>query len=381
MRNALRSLWAEPKAPNNPGIVWWDRWRVAALIVGSVTEGLLRDDVAGRPLAIAVAVTLAFILLWRRTHPLAVTAIAFGSILVLNLVTFLRADPSIGLYTSVFVLLIPYALVRWASGGEIVIGLAVVVAGYTTGIAVDFADWGEAVGAFVFAMSPVLIGAAVRYRAHARSRDRDQAILKEREQLARELHDTVAHHVSAIAIQAQAGRTLAAINPEAPVDALQVIEEEASKTLEEMRAMVGTLRNGEEPDLAPLPGVADIARLASGLGRTPRVEVELSGSFDDMAPSVDVAAYRLAQESITNALRHARNATAVEVSVEGDGQYIKLTVRDNGETIRGPGPEPGFGLLGMSERAKLLGGTLEAGPRPERGWVVTAVLPKHGTGS
>jgi len=380
MRNALRSLWAEPRAPNNPEILWWDRWLVAVLIVGSVVEGVLRDDVAGRPLAIALAMMLAVILLWRRTHPLVVTAIAFGSILVLNLVTLLGSYPSVGLDTSVFVLLIPYALVRWGSGREIVIGLVLVVAGFVLGIAVDIADWGEAIAAFVFATSPILIGATVRYRAHARSRDREQAVLKEREQLARELHDTVAHHVSAIAIRAQAGRTLAATNPGAPIDALNVIEAEASRTLAEMRSMVGALRNGEEPELAPLPGMSDIARLAKAAGQAPRVEVELSGSLDGVAPSVDAAVYRLAQESITNALRHSRNATRVEVRLQGDERTVSLTVRDDGDTVRGPAPEPGFGLLGMTERAKLLGGSLESGPGPERGWVVTAVLPKDGRG-
>jgi signal transduction histidine kinase len=378
MKNALRSLWAEPRAENNPGILWWDRWLVAVLIAGALLEGFLRDDVAGRPLAIAWAVILAFTLLWRRTHPLVVTAIAFSSILVFNLVTLLRSDPSIGLYISVFVLLIPYSLLRWGSGREIVIGLALIVAGFATGIAADVADWGEAIAAFVFAMSPVLIGATVRYRAHARSRDRDQAVLKEREQLARELHDTVAHHVSAIAIQAQAGRTLAANDPGAPLAALHVIEEEASRTLAEMRAMVGALREGDEPELTPLPGIADIVRLARGVGEAPAVKVELAGSLDDMAPAVNAALYRLAQESITNAIRHARKATAIEVVVQGEGRDVRLTVRDDGDTVRGGSPEPGFGLLGMTERAKLLGGRLEAGPSTDGGWTVTAVLPKSG---
>lgn len=377
MRSALRSLWAEPRAPNNPGIVWWDRWLTFALIVTAIAEGLLRDDVVWRPLAIAMALALAFALLWRRSHPLVVVAIAFGLITVTSLV-FIRSDPPFGLYTTALILVFPYALIRWGSGREIVIGLGLTVLGFTTAIAADFTDWGEAIGGFVFAMSPVLIGATVRYQAHARSRDRDQVVLKEREQLARELHDTVAHHVSAIAIQAQAGRTLAADNPGAPLNALKVIEEEASRTLAEMRAMVGALRHGEEPELTPLPGVAEISGLARGAGETPRIDVELSGSLHDLAPSVDAAVYRLAQESITNAIRHARNATTVHVSVEGDGRFVTMTVCDDGETVRGGSPEPGFGLLGMRERAKLLGGSLEAGPAPGRGWAVTAVLPRNG---
>ena len=101
-------------------------------------------------------------------------------------------------------------------------------------------------------------------------------------------------------------------DPAAALDALAVIEEEASRTLTEMRAMVGALRQGEEPDLAPQRGVADLQRLASGPAERPRVQVELSGDLDGLGPSVDAALYRLAQESITNALRHARHATRVQ---------------------------------------------------------------------
>src|ERR687888_2378315 len=109
---------------------------------------------------------------------------------------------------------------------------------------------------------PAALGASIRYRASSRLREADQVRLREREQLARELHDTVAHHVSAIAVRAQAGRTVAASRPDAAVDALAVIEEAASRTLADLRALVGTLRDGEDADLAPQRGVADIARLA-----------------------------------------------------------------------------------------------------------------------
>jgi signal transduction histidine kinase len=204
-------------------------------------------------------------------------------------------------------------------------------------------------------------------------------VLQERAELARELHDTVAHHVSAIAIRAQAGRALAETNPDAPLDALQVIEEEASKTLAEMRAMVGALRRGEEPELGPVPGIADIERLARDSSEGPELSVSISGDLDGLAPAVDAAIYRLAQESITNALRHARHATTIEVAVSGDNKWARLTVRDDGELRHTGIPEPGFGLISMGERVKLLGGSLETGPGPVRGWVVSAVLPKDGS--
>jgi signal transduction histidine kinase len=202
--------------------------------------------------------------------------------------------------------------------------------------------------------------------------------MREREQLARELHDTVAHYVSAIAVRAQAGRTLAATQPAAAVDALEVIEEAASRTLTELRAIVGALRDGDEADLAPQRGVADIARLASAADG-PRVDVELSGDLEGLQPILGAAVYRIAQESITNAVKHARHATRIEVRVSGDRDCVRLTVRDDGDPApSGTDPAAGYGLAGMSERAALLGGTLEAGPGAGSGWTVTAVLPRSG---
>ena len=380
MRNALRSLWSEPRAPSNPGVLWWDRWLVAGLGASAIVEAVVRgDSVLWRPLAIALAIAVALTLLWRRTHPLTIVTINFAAITVMNIATLVRGETTFGLYTMACILLLPYALLRWGSGREILIGLVWILIGFGTGLAADFVDIGEAIAGFVFAQSPALIGATVRYRSFARARDRDRAVLQEREQLARELHDTVAHHVSAIAIRAQAGQTLARTNPNAPVEALQVIEMEASKTLAEMRSMVGALRRGEEPELTPMPGVADIERLARDIGEGPETKVAISGDVDGIAPAVDAAIYRVVQESITNALRHARHATTIEVTVTVDSRLVRVTVRDDGEPRHTAIPERGFGLIGMGERVKLLGGSLTMGPGPERGWAVSAVLPKDGS--
>jgi len=148
-----------------------------------------------------------------------------------------------------------------------------------------------------------------------------------------------------------------------------------------MRLMVGALRDDHPADLSPQRGVADIERLALTSGDQPRVDVELTGDLDDLAPSVDAALYRLAQESITNALRHALHATRINVSVTGDDGTVRLTVRDDGDTSTTARNPSGYGLVGMTERAALLGGTLEAGPNPDRGWIVRAVLPKTVTGT
>jgi signal transduction histidine kinase len=375
--DAVRSMWAEPRAPQPPERVWRDWVLVALLVPTAVLEGVLRPDLVWRPVALVLAVALVFTLPWRRTHPLAMVAVAFGAVTAVSVASFWGAGEPVGLYTMIFIVLLPYALCRWGAGREAAIGLAIIVVAGVLGTAVDYTGVVEAVFGGLFLLFPAALGASVRYRASSRLREMDQVRLREREQLARELHDTVAHHISAIAIRAQAGRVVAATRPDAALDALGVIEEEASRTLAEMRGMVGVLREGgEEPDLAPQRGVADIERLARGVGGRPRVGVDLSGDLEDLGPSVGAAIYRIAQESITNAVRHARRATRVDVSVAGEEDCVRLTVRDDGDASPTGRSWAGYGLVGMAERAMLLGGTLEAGPGPDGGWTVTAVLPR-----
>ncbi|HTN87139.1 MAG TPA: histidine kinase, partial [Sorangium sp.] len=237
----------------------------------------------------------------------------------------------------------------------------------------------DVIGGFAVLLSAMALGAAARYRARARSHEIEQVKMREREQLARDLHDTVAHHVSAIAIRAQAGLATAPTNPEAAIDALRVIATEASRTLAEMRAMVRLLRRDESADLAPSPRIADLERLIQRPAEGPEIHVHISGNLDDLSPSVSAAICRLAQESITNARRHARHATRIDVGVTVDDASVRLRVSDEGDPTHARQPaSAGYGLLGMMERAELLGGTCQAGPNPERGWAVTAVLPRQG---
>jgi len=381
VRDAVRSLWAEPRAPHPPPRVWRDWLLVAVLVPAAILEGILREDLVWRGVALALGVALVITLLERRTHPLGAVAVAFGALGAVSVAALLGPGEPVGLDTTAYVIVLPYSLIRWGSGREATIGLAIILIVAALGIAGDFTGVGEAVAGIAFLLFPAVLGASVRFRAASRLRELDQVKLREREQLARELHDTVAHHVSAIAIQAQAGRTVATSDPGGAVRALEVIEEEASRTLAEMRTMVGVLREGEQPDLAPQRDVADITRLARSGGQRPHVNVDLSGELHDLGPAVGAALYRLAQESITNAARHARHATCIDVRVAGDEDCVRLTVRDDGEAGAAARSPAGYGLAGMTERATLLGGTLEAGPDLDRGWTVTAVLPRAGTGT
>ncbi|MEV1170613.1 sensor histidine kinase [Nonomuraea sp. NPDC049784] len=370
----LRSVWNEPRPPDPPLRVWRDWALVGVLVMVAVLEGVLRPDLPWRAVSVALTIGLVPTLLWRRTRPLLMLAITFVATSLAPLLTGgVRAET----YTMGFLLLVVYALFRWGSGREAVAGLAIML----VSVGVSMAFYGlapaDAVAAFVVMFSAIALGLAVRYRGRARIRELEQVKLLEREQLARDLHDTVAHHVSAMAIRAQAGLATAATQPEAATDALRVIEAEASRTLAEMRAMVRLLRRNEPAELAPGRQIADLEQLAGRARVGPSVDVEIFGDLDGLPPSVGAAIFRIAQESVTNARRHARHATRIAIQVAADDTSVRLRVSDDGDTssVR---TMPGYGLLGMIERAGLLGGTCEAGPNPDRGWTVTAVLPRTG---
>lgn len=377
MHPLIRTLLREPRAPEPPPRFWFDWLLVIGFGLGALSELLLRSDIALPPLSVCwTALVIAGVHI-RRWQPLLAVLLAFGLGIVVNLAMLPAAVEGDPLYSTACAMLLPYTLLRWGSGREALAGTGVILVGWAVDVATDFSGIDEAIAGVVFLMFPVMIGLTVRLQDRARRRELDQARLLEREQLARELHDSVAHHVSAIAIQAQAGRAVAATQPEAAAAVLATIEESASRTLEDMRGIVSALRSGAEADLAPQAGVADIPALAADRHDGPSVQVELLGNFNGLSPQVDTSLYRIAQEAVTNALRHARQASLVEVRVAAEADCVRLTVRDDGcpDGDR-DGVRPGFGLTGMAERTKLLGGTFVAGSRrDERGWRVEAVVP------
>ena len=385
VRNAVRGLWVEPRPAHAPARVWRDWALVGGLVSGSVLELLLREDREWAPLVLAVSVVVALTLLWRRTHPLAAAAVAFGTMFAFDVAKIFVIDAT-GLLTIAGLLVLPYALFRWGSGREAAVGLGIILGWLPVTHVADPTASAQAglppsevvtvVGGYGFFLFSAALGASIRFHANVRVRDIEQAKLRQRNELARELHDAVGHHVSAIVIQAQAGRALAASHPDRALATLETIEEAASRTLKEMRAMVGLLRDGAEPDFAPQPGLADIERLARGVGGWPRVDVQVAGDFAALSPGLGVALYRIAQESVTNAVRHARDATRITVRVADEDEQVRLTVRDDGAAGPTGHTQPRYGLLGMAERASLLGGTLQAGPDPDGGWTVSALLPK-----
>jgi signal transduction histidine kinase len=377
--NALRSALDEPRAPSPPARVWRDGVLLGGVVLGAVLEVALREDLPLPWLSLLVTAGLAPTLLWRRTHPFAMVAVAFGVSTVVDVSLIIAEEPALDMYTSLYFLVLPYALFRWASGREVLAGLAIILVAATSATFAGWTGFGDLIGGTAVLMTSMALGVAARSQHDHRRRRLQQAKADERVELARELHDTVAHHVSAIAIQAQAGRAVAASRPASSVEALEVIETEASRALAEIRALVRVLRNQEPAGYAPQPGVADLERLASAATTGPPVEVKLSGDLATLEAAVDAAVFRITQEAVTNALRHARNATLVEVRVDGAPSFVRLSVRDDGDPGQGRPSESGFGIVGMIERASLLGGACSAGPDHDRGWLVEATLPREVT--
>lgn len=358
-------------------------WALAALVATvTVAEVFLRDAMVWRPLALAVGMLLAATMLWRRAHPLAAVTIAFGTFMVLDVASIVTAGAPFSPYAGGFVLVLVYSLLRWASTAHATVGVGVALITWMVSVIADAAGTEAAVGGALVLLFAATLGVSMRYRAIILAQQFEHVRSRERESLARELHDTVAHHVSAIAIQAQAGRLLASSHDiDGAAETLRVIEHEASTTLKEMRSMVGALRrDGSIPDLFSSHGLADIDDMATTEDPSdgPVIEVERRGDLADLRSALQAALYRVAQESITNAQRHARRPTRIHVLVDGGRQDVRLAITDDGERISPSAVASGYGLVGMAERVALLGGSLHAGPLPEGGWRVEATIPRSG---
>jgi signal transduction histidine kinase len=228
-----------------------------------------------------------------------------------------------------------------------------------------------------------LLGSLVRSRrlaVQAQRREQEEraltAVAEERNRIARELHDVIGHSVSVMTVQASAVRRLMRPDQAKERAALETVEATGREALGEMRRMVGVLRNGSgAPDLTPPPTLDQLDRLVENF-REAGLEVELrtDGAPGPLPPGLDLTAYRLVQEALTNTLKHAQ-ATSAVVSVQYRPDVLVISVRDDG---RGPDADgvPGNGLLGMQERVAVYGGRLTAGAAPGGGYELCAELPR-----
>jgi len=329
----------------------------------------------------ATALAMTVPLAWRRIAPLVVLALVIAPLGVMELVGN-EADAGY-ILLALIVAFVSVGSVpdrRRAIAG-LALGLALLTAVFLLEAESTF------VGDLVFVGgilgSAWVLAAVLRERSDRADRlvvERDvrarEAVVEERARIARELHDVVAHAVSVIAVQSGSLRRRLRHERPAEAEELRAIEETARQALGDMRRMLGLLRTDEDGlALTPQPGLDQVDRLVEKVRETGlAVEVAVEGERRPLPPGVDLAAYRIVQESLTNVLKHAGPAHA-RVALRYDDRELALEITDDG---RGPGPGVnggGHGLVGMRERVALYGGSLDAAPAPGGGFQVRARLP------
>lgn len=359
---------------------------VAAVYVGEVALGghAQRLGVAGVVLGAALGGSLVV----RRKSPVVPLLAGFLVIVLDNVV--LRGLAETGAFLVGFVIAL-YSAGRhgrgWVMAASLVLTAgAIPLAAFEPGERVGF---GDVVFFVVFFGGPFMAGRIMRYaseREHAllrRSatleRERDEkarrAVADERLRIARELHDVVAHAISVIVLQARGGRRALQCELGDAREAFDTIEHAGEQALAEMRRLLGMLRTEDrELMLAPQPSLSRIGELASRLTATGLpVEVTVEGEPVELPPGIDVSAFRIVQEALTNALKHAGPARA-HVVVRYLADELELEVLDDGAGAA-MGRSPGHGLAGIRERVGLYGGELRSGDRPGGGYAVHARLP------
>ena len=372
---------------------WFDAL-IVLLWVSGILEIWLNSDIEGSPSGLtAFSVLWGLPLLARHRWPVAaptaaLVAIAAQSLIWPHSVTysfsiFMIAALATGLYGAHFV-----------TGRDRVAGATVALAVVIVVVAVDTeGSWTDLLTTVPILGVAWLIGhvyrastqrtAELRERAERLERERETearaAVAEERTRIAREMHDVVAHSLSVMVVQAEAAEEMLGSDPERARRPLGAVQDTGRSALTELRRMLGVLREMDGgPDLAPQPGIAGLASLAeqvreAGLPVTLRVE----GDPRPLPPVVDLSAYRIVQEGLTNALKHAGPARA-EVIVRYERDELQLEVRDDGRGDHSDANGGGHGLVGMRERAAVCGGQLTAGRRPEGGFGVVARLPLDG---
>jgi len=366
---SLRRWWVPP---NGIDIVI-----ASAFIALSAAEAALAPSVISPLQHLLVAVPCLGALAWRRQFPIAVALIVVAGNLYLN--------PA-----SEFAIVLSIVLVAFTVGSETspprsYVGLGAALVPFVAGLVLEGLEPSDIAAALVFVVGPWVVGTAVRQRtdrakaAVARAEqlevDAAGAAEAERTRIARELHDIVSHSISVVTIQTQAVRRR--LRPEQVREAsdLAAVEATARQALAEMRRLFGVLRaDGEAAALAPQPGVVELGRLVEQAS-SPEIAVRLvvQGEPYDLPPGVDLAAYRIAQEGLTNALRHSK-ASQVKVLLRYQPSSLEVEVSDDGRGLGGA-TAGGHGLIGVRERVSLYGGSVELGPGPAGGTTLRAQLP------
>jgi signal transduction histidine kinase len=339
------------------------------------------------PAALVLVGVACLVLAGRRRWPVTVLGISVAAATVYTLLGYLNGAvlvaPMIAVYTVASLTDVRRA-VAYGLGTLVVLGSA--------SIAVNpLGPFGGSVEILPFMTAAVVIAgiAVANRRAYVESiRDRAEQdarrrVDEERLRIARELHDVVAHTMATINVQAGVAAHVLSTRPETVAESLQAIKAASKEGLRELRAILNVLRQADDADpTQPVPGTAQLGTLITGARRAGLdTTLTVTGEPVPLPAAVDLAAYRIVQESLTNAIRHAGSATAaVSLGYDIDGLRIEIT-----DTGRGPAPDSngsgrngGHGLAGMRERAATVGGSLETGPGPSGGFRVAARLPFSG---
>ncbi|MDA0170968.1 sensor histidine kinase [Solirubrobacter taibaiensis] len=336
---------------------------IEATLEAAVWDDVTTDEWFAVPMTAAVVLTL----LARRRFPFAAPAATW---LLAAAITFIDGRLTVDNF-AVFAAGMAAALLLGnlpdAAQGRA--GLAITVG--AAGVVV-YNDPGHTAGAYLFV--PVLFAIAwlAGYTLRERTVQAEHAVFEERVRIARELHDVVAHHVSTMGVQAGAARLVIDRDPDQAKTALAAIEASSRQAVAELHRLLGFLRQeGDRDELAPQPGLEQLTQLTESLPLT--VAISVDGAPRALPPTVDVSAYRIVQEALTNTLKHA-NASRADVHVRYAADAVELEIVDDGRAGNGSS-RSGLGLIGMRERTALHGGQLSAGPGAAGGFVVKATLP------
>lgn len=342
------------------------------LALAAIVEVTFRAEDVGSAMIANLLATLPIALV-RQRLPWAAGAIVFGVVVALSGDTaLLTVAGAVALAAVVYLFAARYGR-RWS---------VLLVLPFLFNVATPFSGNDARLSGLlllVVVVAALALGDARRQRGRAvAERDeaqRDQALMEERARIACELHDIVAHHVSMIAVQAETARLTTPGLPEEGEQRFKAIGDTARDSLSELRRLLGVLREDApgEAERTPQPGLADLEALVDAAREAgTQVRLTMIGRAESLSPGVDLTAYRIAQEALTNARRHAPGAE-VDVELRYETDTLHLEVRDNGPGVAAEAN--GHGIVGMRERAEMVGGTLHAGPAAGGGFAVSADLP------
>jgi signal transduction histidine kinase len=352
-----------------------------AFVAMTVAEAVLSPDVTSPVEHVAVAGLAMVLLAWRRRAPLTVAALVVASNVVVN--------PQGEFSTLLSLVLVSFTIGSETRPPRSYVGLALVVLPFVAVSSVHGLVPSDLAAGLVFFVGPWAVGVAMQgriarseeavARAERLEREREleaaRAAAEERTRIARELHDIVSHSISVVTIQTQAVRRRLGPDHAAEAADLAAVEATAREALAEMRRLFGVLRtDGETASLAPQPGLSELDRLVAAVGSGDmRVRLTVEGEPVDLPPGVDLAAYRIAQEGLTNAVRHS-GASETSVLLRYQPTRLDIEVVDNGHGVRVNGSS-GHGLVGIRERVALYGGTVDLGTSATGGVRLAASLP------